>query len=260
MTCGTPLDVSNAPAAQRMKAQIALRISQGKTKDQIKDEFVREFGEQVLATPRKSGFGLVAWLLPSLAVVAGLCAIPFVTRAWAKRRPATTSPDAAAERRGCRSTAARARRVRGLSPWVAASWWGPPRGPTPSSSRRAGTHPTSRTTPRAACATTPSSSRWSRSTRRSTRCRPSRPSPRGPSAPRRSFASTSKPTRSSPGIPATRRVCPPRSARSRPNSTPRVVSASPAVNCATRSSTRCSNPAARSATSSARSWCSFRRS
>lgn len=94
VTCGTPLDVSNAPVAERMKAQIAVRIGQGATKDQIKDEFVREFGEQVLATPRKSGFGLVAWLLPSLAVVAGLCAIPFVTRTWAKRNP--SAPVAAA--------------------------------------------------------------------------------------------------------------------------------------------------------------------
>ena len=89
VTCGTPLDVSNAPVAERMKAQIALRISQGATKQQIKDEFVREFGEQVLATPKKSGFGLIAWLLPAVAVVAGLCAIPVVTRAWAKRNPAT---------------------------------------------------------------------------------------------------------------------------------------------------------------------------
>lgn len=91
VTCGTPLDISNAPAAQRMKEQIALRISQGATKQEIKAEFVREFGEQVLATPKKSGFGLVAWLLPALAVVAGLFAIPFVTRAWAKRRPAVAT-------------------------------------------------------------------------------------------------------------------------------------------------------------------------
>lgn len=91
VTCGTPLDISNAPAAERMKEQIALRISQGATKQEIKDEFVREFGEQVLATPKKSGFGLVAWLLPALAVVAGLCAIPFVARAWAKRRPAVAT-------------------------------------------------------------------------------------------------------------------------------------------------------------------------
>jgi cytochrome c-type biogenesis protein CcmH len=102
VTCGTPLDVSNAPVAERMKAQIELRISQGATKDEIKAEFVREFGEQVLATPKKSGLGLVAWLLPALAVVAGLAAIPLVTRQWAKRNPtgsaaaAELSPDDAA--------------------------------------------------------------------------------------------------------------------------------------------------------------------
>ena len=94
VTCGTPLDVSNAPVAEQMKAQIELRISQGATKDQIKAEFVREFGEQVLATPRKSGLGLVAWLLPALAVVAGLAAIPVVTRQWAKRNPNGSGPAA----------------------------------------------------------------------------------------------------------------------------------------------------------------------
>ena len=92
VTCGTPLDVSNAPAAQRMKARIDLRISQGATKQQILDEFVADFGRQVLATPPKRGFDLVAWLQPGLAVVAGLCAIPLVTRAWAKRRPTVAVP------------------------------------------------------------------------------------------------------------------------------------------------------------------------
>ena len=91
VTCGTPLDVSNAPAAQQMKAQIQRRIDEGATKDEIKAEFVREFGRQVLATPAKSGFDLVAWLVPALAVVAGLGAIPFVTRTWAKRRPVAAS-------------------------------------------------------------------------------------------------------------------------------------------------------------------------
>lgn len=86
--CGTPLDVSNAAVAQDMKAQIADRIEKGWTKQEIIDEFVQQFGPEVLATPEKRGFGLIAWLLPALAVVAGLAAIPFVTRSWAKRRAA----------------------------------------------------------------------------------------------------------------------------------------------------------------------------
>lgn len=86
-TCNGPLEVSNAPVAQRMKAQIAERIRQGRTKDDIKAEFVAEFGRTVLTTPPAKGFDLVAWVVPAAAVAIGLCAIPFVTRAWAKRRP-----------------------------------------------------------------------------------------------------------------------------------------------------------------------------
>lgn len=84
-TCATPLDVSNAPVAQDMKAQIADRIDRGWSKEQIIDEFVAEFGETVLATPPKRGFDLLAWLVPALAVAVGLGAIPLVMRAWARR-------------------------------------------------------------------------------------------------------------------------------------------------------------------------------
>jgi cytochrome c-type biogenesis protein CcmH len=88
-TCNAPLEVSNAPVAQRMKAEIAERIAQGRTKDEIKAEFVQEFGRGVLTTPPTKGFDLVAWIVPILAVAIGLCSIPFITRAWAKRRPRT---------------------------------------------------------------------------------------------------------------------------------------------------------------------------
>jgi cytochrome c-type biogenesis protein CcmH len=84
-TCNTPLDVSNAPVAQDMKVYIAERIDAGWDKDRIIDGLVDEFGPQVLATPPKSGFDLIAWIVPALVVAAGLAAIPFITRRWARR-------------------------------------------------------------------------------------------------------------------------------------------------------------------------------
>ena len=99
-TCNTPLDVSNAPVAQDMKAYIAARIEDGWDKERIIDGLVQEFGRGVLATPPKSGFDLVAWVVPALFVALGLAAVPILTRAWARRRgPAPAEPDLSDEDR-----------------------------------------------------------------------------------------------------------------------------------------------------------------
>ena len=120
-TCNTPLDVSNAPVAQDMKAYIAVHIRRGETKQQIIDGLVGEFGTEVLATPPKSGFDLIAWLAPALVVAAGLAAIPFMTRAGraAPARPAPSPPRRAprrpaASRRSCAGANRRARFLRSL--------------------------------------------------------------------------------------------------------------------------------------------------
>lgn len=96
-TCNTPLDVSNSPAAERMKLFIAQRIEAGDDKQEIIDALVVEFGRGVLATPPKEGFDLVAWVVPIGLVVIGLAAIPFVTRSWARRRRDEPPPDISAE-------------------------------------------------------------------------------------------------------------------------------------------------------------------
>jgi cytochrome c-type biogenesis protein CcmH len=89
-TCNTPLDVSSAPVALDMKRYIAQKRDAGWTQQQVIDGLVDEFGRDVLATPPKSGFDLIAWIVPALAVALGLAAIPVLTRAWA-RRPSTAA-------------------------------------------------------------------------------------------------------------------------------------------------------------------------
>jgi cytochrome c-type biogenesis protein CcmH len=84
--CETTLDQSNAPIAQRMKAFIRVRIAAGDSEQEIKDALVDEFGPAVLATPSKSGFGLLAWLFPLAALVAGAIAVGLLIRSWSRRR------------------------------------------------------------------------------------------------------------------------------------------------------------------------------
>jgi cytochrome c-type biogenesis protein CcmH len=89
-TCQTPLDVSSAPVALDMKQYIAERIDAGWDKERIIDGLVAEFGEGVRATPPKSGFDLIAWVVPALVVALGLAAIPLLARAWSRRSRAAT--------------------------------------------------------------------------------------------------------------------------------------------------------------------------
>jgi cytochrome c-type biogenesis protein CcmH len=85
--CETTLDQSDAPVAQRMKSFIRERIAAGDSEDEIKDALVAEFGTGVLATPSKSGFGLLAWLVPLVALVVGAIAVGLLVRSWSRRRP-----------------------------------------------------------------------------------------------------------------------------------------------------------------------------
>ena len=82
--CETTLDQSNAPVAERMKAFIRVRIAAGDSEQEIKGALVAEFGPEVLAEPPGGGFGLLAWLLPIAALVAGALAVGLLVRMWSR--------------------------------------------------------------------------------------------------------------------------------------------------------------------------------
>jgi cytochrome c-type biogenesis protein CcmH len=92
--CETTLDQSNAPVAERMKAFIRARIAAGDTEQQIKDALVAQFGPEVLAKPPDGGFGLLAWLLPLVALAAGAVAVGYLIRSWSRRRGPPVEADA----------------------------------------------------------------------------------------------------------------------------------------------------------------------
>jgi cytochrome c-type biogenesis protein CcmH len=73
--CGTVLEHAFAPQAERERELIRTLIAEGKTKDQIKDALVAEYGEDVLAVPDDEGFDLAAWVVPAGGFLAALVAI-----------------------------------------------------------------------------------------------------------------------------------------------------------------------------------------
>ena len=80
--CGTALNLSSSPQADRERAFIRREIAAGKSKAQIKDELVAQYGTQVLAEPPKSGFDLAAWLVPGAAILLAAIAIALGLRRW----------------------------------------------------------------------------------------------------------------------------------------------------------------------------------
>jgi cytochrome c-type biogenesis protein CcmH len=73
--CGTTLELSESPQAERERALIRRLIDRGLSKEEIKDELVVEYGPDVLAVPEDEGFDLVAWLVPIAGLLLALAAI-----------------------------------------------------------------------------------------------------------------------------------------------------------------------------------------
>jgi cytochrome c-type biogenesis protein CcmH len=97
-TCkGERLDMSTAPAANRVRAYLRQAHAEGITKKQVEDRLVAQFGPQVLAAPPKSGFGLLAWVLPVVAVLAGVVLAVWFARRWLRARPSGDAAEAIGE-------------------------------------------------------------------------------------------------------------------------------------------------------------------
>jgi cytochrome c-type biogenesis protein CcmH len=91
--CGTLLQLSFSPQAERERDFIRRLIDRGKTKGQIKNALVDQYGADVLATPGDSGFDLTAWIVPGLglAALASVLGVAY----WRRRggAPAATPSD-----------------------------------------------------------------------------------------------------------------------------------------------------------------------
>jgi cytochrome c-type biogenesis protein CcmH len=80
--CGTLLELAESPQALREKAFIKDLIAKGKTKAQIKDALVAQYGQEVLALPKGSGFDLSAYLVPAIAFLVAAIALAVSVLRW----------------------------------------------------------------------------------------------------------------------------------------------------------------------------------
>jgi cytochrome c-type biogenesis protein CcmH/NrfF len=87
---GVTLHDCPSDSAVALRDRITEMATDGFTRAQIMDELVREFGETIRAEPPRAGSGLLAWVLPVVAVAGAAWVAWSLMRRWALV-PATPS-------------------------------------------------------------------------------------------------------------------------------------------------------------------------
>jgi cytochrome c-type biogenesis protein CcmH len=101
--CGVPLGLATeSPQASRERAFIQREAEACKSKQQIKNELVAQYGDRVLALPPDKGFNVAAYLVPAAIIIAGIAAVTTValhrkrrSETQAEATPALAGDDAA---------------------------------------------------------------------------------------------------------------------------------------------------------------------
>lgn len=73
---------SDASTAQAVRVEIAERIEEGQSDDQIRDYFASTYGEEILLTPPASGVGSLVWIVPVVALVVASGGLFLAFRRW----------------------------------------------------------------------------------------------------------------------------------------------------------------------------------
>jgi len=92
----TPLDVCPTQACAEWRELIREMLAEGKNDVQIKQYFVDRFGDRVLAAPPARGLNWLVYIIPPVAILAGVFLLWQAFRSWKRAAPAPVAkPDAA---------------------------------------------------------------------------------------------------------------------------------------------------------------------
>jgi cytochrome c-type biogenesis protein CcmH len=78
--------------SDRMRGELAAALDRGDNDELALQSFIQKYGTTVVAAPSTKGFGRVAWIMPFVALIAGMATVIFVVRSW-KNRPTPALAD-----------------------------------------------------------------------------------------------------------------------------------------------------------------------
>ncbi len=88
--CGCGQTIKSCPHencgfAVPARSRIASLVKSGKTKEEIVEIFIKQYGEEVLAAPKKEGFNLLGYIMPFVAFILAGGLIMVIIRSWAAK-------------------------------------------------------------------------------------------------------------------------------------------------------------------------------
>lgn len=92
-----PVSEHPSEVSDRIRKEVREMLAAGKSRDEILDHYVAQYGERILAAPRARGFNRLAYILPWLALAAGAVLTMILVkkfRAPAAAETASTPPPA----------------------------------------------------------------------------------------------------------------------------------------------------------------------
>jgi cytochrome c-type biogenesis protein CcmH len=85
-TCHQVLAYSQSSIASNIRSHLQTWCSAGWTSSRVKDRLIAQFGPEILASPPKSGFDLLAWVIPGAALAGGVIVASALALRWRGRR------------------------------------------------------------------------------------------------------------------------------------------------------------------------------
>jgi cytochrome c-type biogenesis protein CcmH len=97
VVCHEPLEVAQSPEAFQERDYIRQLITQGKSRKQIENDLVQQYGPAVLSRPPAHGVNLLVYIVPPLVLILGIVTLAIFIPRWRRRaRQAASTPEEAA--------------------------------------------------------------------------------------------------------------------------------------------------------------------
>ncbi|RMH71251.1 MAG: cytochrome c-type biogenesis protein CcmH [Gemmatimonadetes bacterium] len=87
----SPIADHESDIAMTMRREVNQMAEEGKSKDEIVDFYIAEYGSQILSIPTREGFNMVAWIMPVIMLVLGVIMVILILLYWRRQTTAATS-------------------------------------------------------------------------------------------------------------------------------------------------------------------------